>query len=104
MVWPASRSACARAAPRSAYSAPTWTASPSDIAAKSSRAARADWRYIGFDAALDHVTSQRWLTGLVGERAFAFRASDLFSQAQAARAGLGAACPLAERGAASPRA
>jgi hypothetical protein len=50
------------------------------------------------------VTSQRWLTGLVGERAFAFRASDLFSQAQAARAGLGAACPLAERGAASPRA
>lgn len=53
------------------------------------RLPRAQWRYIGFDAALDHVTSQRWLNAIVGERPFAFRASDLFSQAQAARAGLG---------------
>ena len=53
------------------------------------RAPREEWRFIGFDAALDQVTSQRWLNALVGERALAFRASDLFSQAQAARAGVG---------------
>jgi DNA-binding transcriptional LysR family regulator len=53
------------------------------------RTPREEWRFIGFDAALDQVTSQRWLNALVGERALAFRASDLFSQAQAARAGLG---------------
>ena len=53
------------------------------------RAPRGDWRYIGFDATLDHVTSQRWLKTLAGERELAFRGSDLFSQAQAARAGVG---------------
>ena len=53
------------------------------------RAPRETWRYIGFDAALDRVTSQQWLKALAGKRELAFRASDLFSQAQAARAGLG---------------
>ena len=53
------------------------------------RAPRDAWRYIGFDAALDRVTSQQWLKALAGKRELAFRASDLFSQAQAARAGLG---------------
>jgi DNA-binding transcriptional LysR family regulator len=53
------------------------------------RAPREAWRYIGFDAALDRVTSQQWLKALAGKRELAFRASDLFSQAQAARAGLG---------------
>ena len=53
------------------------------------RAPRDAWRYIGFDAALDRVTSQQWLMALAGKRELAFRASDLFSQAQAARAGLG---------------
>ena len=53
------------------------------------RAPRDAWRFIGFDAALDHVTSQRWLKTLAGKHELAFRASDLFSQAQAARAGLG---------------
>ena len=52
-------------------------------------APRETWRFIGFDAPLDHVTSQRWLRMLAGGRELAFRASDLFSQAQAARAGLG---------------
>ena len=54
------------------------------------RMPRESWRYIGFDAALDRVTSQQWLKTLAGNRELAFRASDLFSQAQAARAGLGA--------------
>jgi len=54
------------------------------------RTPRQAWRFIGFDAALDGVTSQRWLQALAGESEIAFRASDLFSQAQAARAGLGA--------------
>jgi DNA-binding transcriptional LysR family regulator len=53
------------------------------------RTPRDAWRFIGFEAALDHVTSQRWLKALTGGRELAFRASDLFSQAQAARAGLG---------------
>jgi DNA-binding transcriptional LysR family regulator len=53
------------------------------------RAPRSEWRYIGFDANLDHVTSQRWLKAIAGDHDLAFRASDLFSQAQAARAGLG---------------
>ncbi len=54
------------------------------------RTARDAWSFIGFDATLDHVTSQRWLRTLAGDRPLAFRASDLFSQAEAARAGLGA--------------
>jgi len=49
-----------------------------------------DWRFIGYDAALDHVTSQAWLRDFVAGRPIVFRASDLFSQAEAARAGLGA--------------
>ncbi len=50
-----------------------------------------DWRFIGYDAALDHVASQAWLRDFVAGRRIVFRASDLFSQAEAARAGLGAA-------------
>ena len=60
------------------YAAPEVAGTPRDA-----------WRFIGFDAELDRVTSQRWLKALAGGRELAFRASDLFSQAQAARAGLG---------------
>ena len=40
------------------------------------RAPRQAWRFIGFDAALDRVTSQQWLKALAGKRELAFRASD----------------------------
>lgn len=48
------------------------------------------WRFIGYDAALDHVTQQVWLRTLLAGRSIAFQASDLFGQQEAARAGLGA--------------
>lgn len=49
-----------------------------------------DWTFIGYDAALDHVTQQVWLRTLLGGRPIVFQASDLFGQQEAARAGLGA--------------
>jgi DNA-binding transcriptional LysR family regulator len=50
----------------------------------------ADWRFIGYDEALDHVSQQAWLKGVLMGRPIVFRASDLFAQQEAARAGLGA--------------
>jgi DNA-binding transcriptional LysR family regulator len=48
------------------------------------------WTFIGYDAALDHVTQQVWLRTLLAGRPIVFQASDLFGQQEAARAGLGA--------------
>ena len=48
------------------------------------------WTFIGYDAALEHVTQQTWLRTLVAGRPIVFQASDLFGQQEAARAGLGA--------------
>jgi DNA-binding transcriptional LysR family regulator len=62
------------------YAAPAYAALP-----------RESWAFIGYDAALDHVTQQIWLRSLLAGRPIAFQASDLFSQREAARAGLGAA-------------
>ena len=49
------------------------------------------WTFIGYDAALEHVAQQVWLRSLLAGRPIVFRASDLFLQQEAARAGLGAA-------------
>jgi len=51
----------------------------------------AERSFIGYDAALEHVSQQAWLRSLLAGRALAFQASDLFAQLEAARAGLGAA-------------
>lgn len=50
----------------------------------------ADWAFIGYDPALEHVTQQVWLRTLLAGRPIVFQASDLFGQQEAARAGLGA--------------
>jgi DNA-binding transcriptional LysR family regulator len=50
----------------------------------------AAWRFIAYDDTLDHVTQQTWLKSLLAGRPIVFRASDLFGQQEAARAGLGA--------------
>ncbi|MDL2400046.1 LysR family transcriptional regulator [Rhizobium mayense] len=47
------------------------------------------WVFIGYDAALDHLTQQTWLRSLLAGRPIVFRAGDVFGQLQAARAGLG---------------
>jgi len=52
----------------------------------------ADWRFIAFDAALDHVPQQRWLHEVLGGRAISLRTSDLYGQRIAAEAGMGVAC------------
>ncbi|MDR3436848.1 LysR family transcriptional regulator [Telmatospirillum sp.] len=49
-----------------------------------------DWTFIGYDAPLEHVTSQVWLRSILAGRPIIFQASDLFGQQEAARAGLGA--------------
>ncbi|MDH3031876.1 LysR family transcriptional regulator [Methylobacterium fujisawaense] len=51
----------------------------------------AEWTFIGYDPALDHVPQQAWLRSLLAGRPIVFQASDLFGQQEAARAGLGAA-------------
>jgi DNA-binding transcriptional LysR family regulator len=61
-----------------------------------------DWVFIGYDAALEHLTQQTWLRSLLGDRNIVFRASDVFGQLQAARAGLGAAALPAFLGDADP--
>jgi DNA-binding transcriptional LysR family regulator len=48
------------------------------------------WRFIAYDAPLDHVAQQVWLNSLLDGRPIVFRASDLFGQHEAARAGIGA--------------
>ncbi|MCJ2123865.1 LysR family transcriptional regulator [Methylobacterium sp. J-077] len=50
----------------------------------------ADWTFIGYDSALEHVPQQAWLRSLLAGRPIVFQASDLFGQQEAARAGLGA--------------
>ncbi|MCJ2139616.1 LysR family transcriptional regulator [Methylobacterium sp. E-066] len=50
----------------------------------------ADWTFIGYDSALEHVPQQAWLRTLLAGRPIVFQASDLFGQQEAARAGLGA--------------
>ena len=49
-----------------------------------------EWEFIGYDAALEHVTQQVWLRTLLAGRSTVFQSSDLFGQQEAARAGLGA--------------
>ncbi len=48
------------------------------------------WRFIAYDTPLDNVPQQMWLKSLLVGRPIAFRASDLFGQQEAARAGMGA--------------
>lgn len=52
----------------------------------------AQWRFIGFDADLDHLPQQRWIHSLRGERPLHLRNNDLYGQQAAAEAGLGVAC------------
>lgn len=51
----------------------------------------ADWRFLGYGAALDHVPQQRWLHHQAGGRPLVFRANDLTILAAATRAGMGVA-------------
>lgn len=48
-----------------------------------------DWVFIGYDAAMEHLTQQTWLRSLLEGRPIVFRATDVFGQLEAARAGLG---------------
>ncbi len=48
-----------------------------------------DWAFIGYDSAMEHLTQQTWLRSLLEGRPIVFRATDVFGQLQAARAGLG---------------
>ncbi len=50
-----------------------------------------EWEFIAYDAKLDHVVEQQWLTKFRNERPVVFRANDLGCQAAAARAGVGIA-------------
>ncbi|MBB6301801.1 LysR family transcriptional regulator [Rhizobium leucaenae] len=60
------------------YAIPEVAATPED-----------SWVFIGYDAALDHLTQQTWLRSLLAGRPIVFRAGDVFGQLQAALAGLG---------------
>ncbi|KAA1185999.1 LysR family transcriptional regulator [Rhizobium tropici] len=48
-----------------------------------------EWVFIGYDAAMEHLTQQTWLRSLLEGRPIVFRATDVFGQLEAARAGLG---------------
>ncbi|WP_145323457.1 MULTISPECIES: LysR family transcriptional regulator [unclassified Rhizobium] len=48
-----------------------------------------DWVFIGYDAAMEHLTQQIWLRSLLEGRPIVFRATDVFGQLEAARTGLG---------------
>ncbi|WP_113390065.1 LysR family transcriptional regulator [Rhizobium sp. ERR 1071] len=48
-----------------------------------------DWVFIGYDAAMEHLTQQTWLRSLLEGRPIVFRATDVFGQLEAARTGLG---------------
>lgn len=50
-----------------------------------------EWRFIGYDGELDHLTQQRWLTDYAGYRPIPFRTTDMMSQLAAVRAGMGIA-------------
>jgi DNA-binding transcriptional LysR family regulator len=71
------------------YAAPGYETKPAE-----------EWEFVAYDASLDHVIEQRWLTTFAAERPIVFRANDLFCQVAAARAGIGIAalpCFLAYR-------
>lgn len=59
-------------------------------AAELARRPAAEWSFVGYDAAHDHLPQQAWLHQLRGQRPLLFAASDLASQQMAARHGLGA--------------
>ncbi|WP_037149238.1 LysR family transcriptional regulator [Rhizobium freirei] len=48
-----------------------------------------DWAFIGYDIGLEYLTQQTWLRSLLEGRPIVFRATDVFGQLEAARAGLG---------------
>jgi len=48
-----------------------------------------DWAFIGYDSAMEHLTQQTWLRSLLEGRPIVFRATDVFGQLEAARAGIG---------------
>ncbi|ASW07995.1 LysR family transcriptional regulator [Rhizobium sp. 11515TR] len=50
---------------------------------------KGEWVFIGYDAAMEHLTQQTWLRSLLDGRPIVFRATDVFGQLEAARAGLG---------------
>lgn len=49
----------------------------------------AEWAFVGYDMALAQLTQQVWLESLLAGRPIVFRASDVFGQLEAARAGIG---------------
>ncbi|MGR9234844.1 LysR family transcriptional regulator [Rhizobium leguminosarum] len=51
----------------------------------------AEWQFIAYDSALDHVPEQEWLRTFADGRRIVFRSNDLASQLAAARAGIGVA-------------
>jgi DNA-binding transcriptional LysR family regulator len=51
----------------------------------------ADWRFIGYDAALAHAPHAQWLEAYVDDRKVVLRTSDVQVQIAAARAGIGVA-------------
>jgi DNA-binding transcriptional LysR family regulator len=62
------------------YAAPGYTELPGDA-----------WRFIAYDASLDHVPEQEWLLSFASGRRIVFRSNDLAAQLAAARAGIGIA-------------
>jgi DNA-binding transcriptional LysR family regulator len=48
-----------------------------------------EWGFIAYDQAREQLTQQLWLHSLLAGRPIVFRASDVFGQLEAARAGLG---------------
>jgi DNA-binding transcriptional LysR family regulator len=63
------------------------------VYAASDYAARpaAEWEFVAFDGALDHLPQQAWLRRMLEGRSIAFEATDLFGQMAAAKAGAGMA-------------
>ncbi len=66
--------------PLALYGAPALISRPPD-----------QWAFIGFEASLSDIPQQRWLNAFAGIRPFALRSNDVLTQAQGARAGIGAA-------------
>jgi DNA-binding transcriptional LysR family regulator len=55
------------------------------------RTAASDRDYIGFDESLEHVSQQRWIAAVAGDRPFTLRTNDYGAMIEAVRAGLGLA-------------
>lgn len=66
--------------PFSLYGAPALAARPPE-----------SWAFIGFEDSLAEIAQQKWLNRFSAGRPFALRSNDVVTQAQGARAGLGAA-------------